>query len=160
VDLINYVQQQEQMFLPVVSDKEIKWERESQFCIQAIQSNDYLSKIAQSNPASFQNAIINVATIGISLNPASKHAYLVPRDGRVCLDISYMGLLHLAMATGSILWGQCKIVRENDSYESNGLDKAPTHKYNPFSERGEIIGAYCTVKTSDGDYLTDEMFLI
>jgi recombination protein RecT len=38
-----------------------------------------------------------VAAIGITLNPASKLAYLVPRDGMVCLDISYMGLLHRAV---------------------------------------------------------------
>ncbi|TNP50108.1 recombinase RecT, partial [Escherichia coli] len=89
-----------------------------------------------------QNAIINVAAIGITLNPASKLAYLVPRDGMVCLDISYMGLLHLAQSTGSIKWGQCKLVYSNDTYESNGLDSAPTHKYNAFGERGSIVGGY------------------
>ena len=100
-----------------------------------------------------------MAAIGITLNPASKLAYLVPRDGMVCLDISYMGLLHLAQATGSIKWGQCKLVYSNDTYESNGLDTAPTHKYNAFGDRGAVVGGYCTVKTADGDYLTEEMSL-
>ena len=63
------------------------------------------------------------------------------------------------MSTGSIKWGQCKLVHEGDTYESNGLDHAPTHKYNPFANRGEVIGGYCTVKTADGDYLTEEMSL-
>lgn len=111
------------------------------------------------NPASAQNAIINVAAIGITLNPASKLAYLVPRNGFVCLDISYMGLMHLAQATQAIEWGQCKLVHENDVYESNGLDTPPTHKYNAFSDRGSVIGGYCTVKTASGDYLTEEMRL-
>lgn len=154
------VDNQEQLFLPVISDPVIKWEKEKQFAIQALQGNDFLTKIAFNNVASFQNAIINVASIGISLNPANKHAYLVPRDGKVCLDISYMGLLHLAMASGAIKWGQCKLVHEKDSYQSNGLDKSPTHTYSPFGDRGVIVGAYCTVKTSDGDYLTDEMSLV
>ncbi|MGP0745242.1 recombinase RecT, partial [Escherichia coli] len=88
---------------------------------------------------------INVAAIGITLNPASKLAYLVPRDGMVCLDISYMGLLHIAMESGVISWGQAKLVHANDTYESNGLDKAPTHKYNAFGDRGDIVGVYCTV---------------
>lgn len=70
-----------------------------------------------------------------------------------------MGLLHLAQATGSIKWGQCKLVYSNDTYESNGLDSAPTHKYNAFGDRGEVVGGYCTVKTPDGDYLTEEMSL-
>ena len=156
-DLITYVKEQENLFTPVISDKSIKWDRESQFCIQAIQGNDYLAKIAEKNIVSFQNAIINVAAIGISLNPASKHAYLVPRDGRVCLDISYMGLLHIATSDGSILWGQAKIVYSNDTYENQGLTKEPIHKYNAFGDRGEPIGCYCTAKLPNGDFMTEEM---
>jgi recombination protein RecT len=156
-NVVEYIGGQEEFFTPVLSDDSIKWEKEKQFAIQAFQGNKFLADTAAKNTASLQNAIINVASIGISLNPANKHAYLVPRDGKVCLDISYMGLLHLAMTSGSILWGQCKLVHESDTYTSNGLDKAPTHSYSPFGDRGSVVGAYCTVKTADGDYLTDEM---
>jgi recombination protein RecT len=161
-DIVEFVQQQESMFLERVCDEKVKFSTESQFAIQAFQGNKFLADTARKNMASLQNAIINVASIGISLNPANKHAYLVPRDGKICLDISYMGLLHLAMTTGSIKWGQCKLVHANDAYASNGLDKAPTHTYNPFlnaNDRGVVIGGYCTVKTTDGDYLTEEMSL-
>ena len=156
-NVVEYIGGQEEFFAPVLSDDSIKWEKEKQFAIQAFQGNKFLADTAAKNTASLQNAIINVASIGISLNPANKHAYLVPRDGKVCLDISYMGLLHLAMTSGSILWGQCKLVHDSDTYTSNGLDKAPTHSYSPFGDRGSVVGAYCTVKTADGDYLTDEM---
>lgn len=159
MNIVEFVHQQEQFFTPVIADDSVKWSKESQFAIQAFQKNDFLAKVATSNPTSAQNAIINVAAIGITLNPASKLAYLVPRDGGVCLDISYMGLLHIAQQSGSILWGQCKLVHANDTYESNGLDKAPTHKYQAFGDRGAIVGGYCTVKTPDGDYLTEEMSL-
>lgn len=158
-NIIEFVKQQEPLFVGAASDQSVTWAKESQFAIQLFQKNDYLAKTAINNPISAQNAIINVAAIGITLNPASKLAYLVPRDGMVCLDISYMGLLHLAQATGSIKWGQCKLVCSNDTYESNGLDTAPTHKYNAFGERGSVVGGYCTVKTADGDYLTEEMSL-
>lgn len=157
LSIVEFVKQQEPLFCGALTDQSVTWAKESQFAIQLFQKNDYLAKTAISNPISAQNAIINVAAIGITLNPASKLAYLVPRDGMVCLDISYMGLLHLAQATGSIKWGQCKLVYSNDTYESNGLDTAPTHKYNAFGERGEVVGGYCTVKTPDGDYLTEEM---
>lgn len=157
--IVEFVKQQEPLFVGAVTDQSVTWAKESQFAIQYFQRNDYLAKTALSNPTSAQNAIINVAAIGITLNPASKLAYLVPRDGMVCLDISYMGLLHLAQATGSIKWGQCKLVYSNDTYESNGLDTAPTHKYNAFGDRGSVVGGYCTVKTADGDYLTEEMSL-
>lgn len=157
--IIEFVKQQEPLFSGALTDQSVTWAKESQFAMQLFQKNDFLTKTAIGNPASAQNAIINVAAIGITLNPASKLAYLVPRDGMVCLDISYMGLLHLAQATGSIKWGQCKLVYSNDTYESNGLDSAPTHKYNAFGDRGEVVGGYCTVKTSEGDYLTEEMSL-
>lgn len=157
--IVEFVKQQEPLFVGAVTDQSVTWAKESQFAIQYFQRNDYLAKTALSNPTSAQNAIINVAAIGITLNPASKLAYLVPRDGMVCLDISYMGLLHLAQSTGSIKWGQCKLVYSNDTYESNGLDTAPTHKYNAFGDRGDVVGGYCTVKTADGDYLTEEMGL-
>ncbi len=158
-NIVEFVNSQVTLFEEAKSDDKIVWAKEAQFAIQAFQKNDFLEKVARSNPSSAQNAIINVAAIGITLNPAAKLAYLVPRDGAVNLDISYMGLLHLAMTTGSIMWGQCKLVYDADTYESNGLDTAPTHKYNAFKERGSVVGGYCTVKTSQGDYLTEEMSL-
>lgn len=139
----------------------VEWQAESQFAIQALQANDFLAKIAQGNPTSIQNAVINLAAVGITLNPAMKNAYLVPRKvgGKmaVCLDISYMGLMHIAMDSGSIRWGQSVIVREKDNFKLTGLGERPIHEHNPFGDRGEIIGVYCTVKTSDGDYLTNCM---
>ncbi|WP_145574382.1 RecT family recombinase [Yersinia alsatica] len=159
LDIVEFVKQQEPLFSSALTDQGVTWAKESQFAIQAFQKNETLYNTAVGNPPSAQNAIINLAAIGITLNPASKLAYLVPRKGVVCLDISYMGLLHLAQSTGSILWGQCKLVHSNDVYESNGLDRAPTHKYNAFGERGTVVGGYCTVKTPEGDYLTEEMSL-
>lgn len=158
-NIVEFVKQQEPLFCGALTEQTVTWAKESQFAIQYFQKNDFLAKTALSNPTSAQNAIINVAAIGITLNPASKLAYLVPRDGMVCLDISYMGLLHIAMESGVISWGQAKLVHANDTYESNGLDKAPTHKYNAFGNRGDIVGVYCTVKTPAGDYLTEEMSL-
>lgn len=158
-DVVGFVGSQVGLFTQALSDNSITWQKEQQFAIQAFQKNDYLAKVAMGNPNSAQNAIINVAAIGITLNPAAKLAYLVPRDGGVHLDISYMGLLHLAQVSGAIQWGQCKLVCANDTYESNGLDSAPTHKYNAFGDRGAVVGGYCTVKTAQGDYLTEEMSL-
>ena len=162
MEIVPFVKQQEQLFTGALTSDAITWAKESQFAIQLFQRNDFLTKTAISNPVSAQNAIINVAAIGISLNPASKLAYLVPRDGMVCLDISYMGLLQIAQSSGVIKWGQCRLVHESDTYEPQGIDQSPIHKYKAFvteEERGPIVGGYCTVKTVDGDYLTEEMSL-
>lgn len=145
-------------FENVLSDKTLNFEREAGFAIQVLGGSEFAMKTATGNRQSVVNAVVNVAAIGISLNPAKKQAYLVPRDGRICLDISYMGLLDLAIQSGSILWGQAELVHETDGFELNGFDKPPTHKRNPFAkDRGPVVGAYTVVKTRDGDYLTTTM---
>lgn len=158
-DLIQYIDNQKDLFLPALTDNSISWDKEKQFAYQALTNNSYLMGIAKKNTVSLQNAIINIATVGISLNPVLKHAYLIPRKGAVCLDLSYMGLLHIAQSAGVILWGQSKLVYANDNYVNKGIDKAPQHEFKAFGDRGGIVGVYCTVKTIDGDFLTEEMSL-
>ena len=156
------VMHQEQTFNSVCVDDKINFAKESQFAMQLMQGNKYLNDTAWNNKSSLQNAIINVASIGITLNPAKKFAYLVPRKSAVCLDISYLGLIYLAQSVGSIAWAQCKLVRANDTYQNMGLDKAPAHQYNAFAsndQRGEVVGGYCTVKLPSGDFMTHEMNL-
>jgi len=142
----------------VLSDRSINFEREAGFAIQVISANDFSLRTATNNRQSVVNAVVNIAAIGISLNPAKKQAYLVPRDGKICLDISYMGLMDLAMATGSVKWAQAAIVYAGDSFALNGYDKPPEHRFNPFAkDRGDAVGVYVVVKTADGEYLTHTM---
>lgn len=151
------VESQRQQFLTVAVDKSMDFDREAGFAMQILKANDYLANIALSNPDSMRAAVTNVAAIGISLNPASKLAYLVPRKKAVCLDISYIGLMHIAQQVGAIQWGQAVIVREKDTFELQGIDKEPRHVYQPFGDRGAMIGVYVVVKTAEGDYLTHSM---
>lgn len=158
MDLIQVINSLEPDFEKASKDHlAVRFAQECLFAKQLIQGNTYLASVAQKNIESFKNAILNVASIGVSLNPAERHAYLVPRDGRVCLDVSYMGLAHLAQETGSIRWVQAQLVHAKDEFNHNGSGEKPTHKFNSFGERGKIVGAYCIAKTSDGDYLTETM---
>ncbi|UWX68861.1 recombinase RecT [Burkholderia gladioli] len=145
-------------FERVSVDRSINFEREAGFAMQILEGNDYAMGIARSNASSVIAAVTNIAAIGISLNPAKKQAYLVPRKNRICLDISYMGLLDLAIASGSIMWGQAELVYQNDTFRLSGFDKPPVHERDPFAtDRGEMIGVYVVVKTHAGDYLTTAM---
>ncbi|MFW0989076.1 recombinase RecT [Cronobacter sakazakii] len=147
-------------FEQVCAEPSINFKRESEFAMQIFANNDYLAKTAMNNKTSTRSAIMNVAAIGITLNPAQKLAYLVPRKGAICLDISYMGLMHIAQQSGAIKWCQSAIVRKNDQFRREGLDKPPVHIYSEFDtkeQRGEVVGAYVVVKTDDGDYLTHTM---
>lgn len=148
------VEQARGQFQAVCVDRSISFEREASFAIQALMANSYTMQVGQQNPQSVINAVANIAAVGLSLNPAKRQAYLVPRSGKICLDIGYIGLLDLALESGSILWGQAEMVHEADRFTLNGVDKPPTHERDPFKERGGVIGAYVVVKTRDGDYLT------
>lgn len=136
----------------------VSFEKEANFAVQQLTANNYILDIALQNRQSVINAVTNIAAIGLSLNPAKRQAYLVPRDGKICLDIGYMGLLDLAIDSGSILWGQAQLVYEKDRFTLNGISKEPTHERDPFAkDRGALVGVYVVAKTIHGDFLTETM---
>lgn len=143
-------------FNSALSDKSVVFEAEAQFAIQAL-STSYAMGVAMGNKQSVVDAVTNVAAIGISLNPAKKQAYLVPRDGKICLDISYMGLIDIAVDSGSIKWAHAAVVYAQDEFVLRGFDEAPIHNFKPFGDRGAIEGVYVVVKTLDNEYLTHTM---
>lgn len=138
--------------------KAVNWKRESSFALQILNDNSFLMQTAVNNPDSLKRAIINVAAIGLSLNPVEKLAYLVPRDKKVCLDISYRGYLKLAADIGSIKWAVAELVYEKDEYVFRGVGREPVHNFNPFSgERGKIVGCYVLAKTHTDEFILTQM---
>lgn len=131
--------------------------REAAFALQALKQNDYLATVACGNQDSLKDAIINVAAVGLSLSPVHKLAYLVPRKRRVCLDISWVGLVDLSVSAGSIVWAKPALVHDNDQFEYMGPNIAPIHKFDHRKPRGEIVGVYTTAKLACGDLLIDYM---
>lgn len=147
-------------FAAVLSDNDISFDREANFAVQILEATSYALGIAQRNRQSVVNAVVNLAAIGLSLNPAKKQAYLVPRKTGIVLEISYIGLIKLATDSGSVLWAKAEVVRQTDAFALNGYDKPPTHNFNPFGgDRGPVVGVYCVAKTASGDYLTETMTL-
>jgi len=146
----------------------LDYKKEAMFAMQAIKNNDYLMSVANNNPNSLRDAVVNIAAIGLSLNPAEKLAYLVPRrTGQkdknnnklmgACLDISYIGMIRLATDTGSIMWAKAELVHENDVFVWHGATEKPEFTSpNPF-DPGPVIGVYCVAKTKEGDYLSGKM---
>lgn len=159
VPWVDTIAKAEHKFAEIVkaSGTEVSFATESMFAFQALQKNENTTKTAAGNLASVRDAIINVASIGLSLNPATQYAYLVPRDGAICLDVSYKGLIKLATDTGSMLWVRAELVYSNDTFVYHGPAAAPEHGANVFGDRGEFIGVYCIAKTLEGDILTEVM---
>jgi len=146
-------------FSASLSDDKINLASEAGFAVQIISSNSYAMGIAQKNSQSLRNAVINVAALGVSLNPAEKKAYLVPRGGAICLDISYRGLAQIAVDSGAAEWVEAKVVYSNDDYQPQGIGKMPLHRpANPFNgSKGDIVGVYAVAKRPDGSYCVREL---
>jgi len=151
-----------------VAPENMTYAKEAGFALQTLDNNSYLKQVAEGNLKSLQRAVINIAAIGLTLNPAEKLAYLIPRsvkagqnqwESRVFLEPSYMGLCKLATDSGVIEWIQAKPVYENDDFIDNGVGEKPTHKYQAFKERGAFVGVYCVAKLSGEreEYLTEIM---
>ena len=139
------------------NDDLLSYEKECIFAKQQLEKNAFTMKTAASNQNSLRGAILNVAAIGISLNPAKQHAYLVPRAGAICLDISFQGLRKIATDSGAIEWAKVELVYKNDKFKWNGPITVPTHEADPFSDRGDLQGGYCLAKLPNGEYMTEVM---
>ncbi|MHB8409576.1 MAG: recombinase RecT [Acidiferrobacterales bacterium] len=138
----------------------LSYQAEALFAYQACTNSKFLMETADKNPESMTLALVNVAAMGLTLNPSQKLAYLIPRKGKIILDISYRGLLQLATMSGSIVSAKPIIVRANDEFAFNGPFQYPVHQFDPFASResrGEIIGVYCVARLHDGSVQVDTM---
>lgn len=143
----------------------LKFESECLFAKQQLMKNNFSLNTAANNQASLRGAILNVAAIGITLNPALAHAYLVPRDGAICLDVSYRGLVKLATDSGAIEWAKAVLVYEGDEFKWRGPAEAPLHEADVFDEKrinaksplDNLKGGYCIAKLSTGEVMVEVM---
>lgn len=147
------------------SHNAVQWVEECEFAKQAVQKN---SMLAECKVQTVQNAIKNVAAIGLTLNPAYGYAYLIPESkkngnqwAKECdLRISFTGLIKLATDSGAIKKVRAEIVRQNDEFIFNGVFNEPTHRITtPFDEaqRGAPIGVYCVAIDNEDKYTTELM---
>lgn len=147
------------------NDYGLNFEQECHFAKQQILKSDFALNTAKSNQSSLANAIQNVSAIGISLNPALAEAYLVPRDGQICLDISYRGMVKLATESGAIKMAKAVLVYEGDEFKWLGPMTPPEHSADVFNpDRMDaadplknLRGGYCIAVLPTDDVLVDFM---
>lgn len=126
--------------------------REAGFAIQVLQQNTYLQTC---DPTSIKNAIVNVALTGLTLNPALKMAYLVPRAGKCVFDPSYVGLVKVLTDFGAVKNVEAHVVHENDLFDyefgtANFIKHKPANK-----DRGAMVCAYAIAYFRDGGFQFD-----
>lgn len=103
----------EQVFLNLNID-ETRTKIELGFASQYFTDGKKGLALQRCDPDSIRNAVITVARTGITLNPALKLAYLIPRKGKCTLDISYMGLREILLRAGVVLNLEGFIVYEDE----------------------------------------------
>lgn len=136
------------------------FEKECSFALQHLAKNTYLQK---STPNSLLTSVLNIAQIGLTLNPAQKLAYLVPRYNNAssvvecCLEPSYQGLVKLLTDSGSIVNCYAHLIHENDEFEQLlGTENTIIHKPK-LGQRGKVIGVYAVAVLSNGSKQTEVM---
>lgn len=133
----------------------LPWQQEALFALQIIKGNQDLQEC---NPYTLVDAMAQVAAIGLSLNPATAHVYLIPNRGNIIPWVSYRGLVHLAVKSGCVEWVQADEVFENDHFLfEKGMN--PKCEFRPVLKgvRGKRIGAFCVAKLPDGTTLPEFM---
>ena len=153
--------------LPAIKDRMQKFgmdvqrvESETSFALQILNDpkNSFLAKCSQD---SILKSIVNIAQVGLTLNPISKEAYLIPRYNSYskkydcCLEPSYIGLVKLLTDAGSVTAIQTNLVYENDEFSIiHGLKTDFRHVPLIKGERGVITGVYsvATLKGSEKQF--------
>lgn len=88
--------------------------REYGFAIMQAKDNP---KLAACEIESVKNAIIQIALTGLTLSPVSKHAYLVPRKGKCCLDVSYLGMIDILLKSNSVKGVDTGVIFKGEKFE-------------------------------------------
>jgi recombination protein RecT len=90
--------------------------RELGFAQQIIAKSPTLQKCGSNT---IIDAVVNASRANVTLNPALRLAYLVPRKGAATLDISYMGLITILKKSGGCKYVDAFIVYQDEDFNYN-----------------------------------------
>ncbi|MCQ6275781.1 recombinase RecT [Bacillus sp. V3B] len=109
-------------------------------------------KLLECDQMSFLAAIMQSAQLGVEPNTGLGQAYLIPYGKQVQFQLSYKGLIDLAVRSGQYKAIYAHEVYENDEFEFHyGLTKDSIHKPAPIPT-GEPIGYYAVYHLKNGGY--------
>tara|TARA_R110000851_G_scaffold92259_3_gene201309 strand:- start:13710 stop:14777 length:1068 start_codon:yes stop_codon:yes gene_type:complete len=149
------IKQTENKFVSLVQENTsgVHFKSEMLFASQMMMNNDYLLSTASRNPLSLRSAFHQVAVCGLTLNPSRGLSYLVPRDNQIVLEISYRGMIRMAVDDAAIKDCIVELVYSKDSFTYHGKRTSPEHSFDPFApkaDRGEFRGVYVEALLPDG----------
>jgi recombination protein RecT len=125
----------------------------ARIALNELRLNDYLAKVAMSNPDSFINAVVQASHLGLEIGGALGQCYLVPYKSEVKAIVGYRGLLTLARRSGFITSIKAEMVYENDTFDLElGIETKVVHKPLLTGDRGKPKLVYMVAHFTDGGY--------
>lgn len=111
------------------------------------------------------NTFMDVARVGLSINPAKMLAYLFVQcdyqstQFQCYFGIGYRGYNKLAARSGEVISTIPELVYSNDTFIFKGTGQHVVHEITTLSteKRGEFEGAYCTTVLKNGTVVTTQM---
>ena len=133
--------------------------KECSFALQILNDpkNTYL---AGATKESILKSIVNIASVGLTLNPVAKEAYLIPRKKKIndnyileChLEPSYIGLTKLITNAGAVSNIQTNLVYEHDEFNIiYSLNTDFRHVPMLTGDHGKIVGVYSVATLHNGE---------
>jgi recombination protein RecT len=129
-----------------------------------VKEANFALQIIQSNPKGWQNvdlmsirsAVENIAFTGLTLNPAMKLAYLIPRKGKAIFEAGYGGLVKILTDSGSVKKVAAVVVYEDEEFEYNAATRMVVKHEQKYAKTEKehmarkVIGAYSCATLTDG----------
>jgi recombinational DNA repair protein RecT len=120
-----------------------------------IANRDELKSVINSREGVFSvyKALTKAATMGLQIGGQFPHAYFVPMGGKAQLVTTAEGYAFAAVhGPGAVLANVPKLerVHENDKLRIDAAAGTVKHDYEPFGERGKLVGYYMVLEYRDG----------
>lgn len=109
----------------------------------------------------FENAMLDLALTGLSLQPSLGHCYLIPYKKQVNVTISYRGMEHLVLAAGTVKSIQTDLVKKEDPTYRVWVDGTPPMKRvsheKARGKRTAVTHGYCIASYANGGWHVEDV---
>ncbi|MGI9250728.1 MAG: recombinase RecT [Pseudohongiellaceae bacterium] len=148
------------------------WQKEKLFLLDVVAKSKDLQKC---EPTTLIHSMLQLGSMGLTLNPVCQHAYLIPRNerskktgeswdnynaavGKIAYPSpSYRGLVWLAEKSGKVNFIRADVVYSKDHFSYKGSWTLPEYTSGPLKSRNykNAVGVFAVAQLQDGNHLCE-----
>ena len=123
------------------------------------QAQDKAEKLRACTPDSIQTSLVDLTSLGLSLNPSKRQCYLIPWGNACQLSVSYLGIKQMAIEAGLIKDVEAVVVYAHEKIKIQEVDGRTKvqHIRDPFAFGKELKGVYTKATHLNGSITYDFM---